>query len=127
MNSMNFRNKELTYTPSKRVKNEKSFELPIPALVSGEDATGAEFLEQSKLSSISSQQATFLLDAEVTIGSKLNLALDIPKTNILENQLRLLLTGTVVYVKGETNLKKKQLISIRLDKKYKLRPIILQK
>jgi len=127
MISRNFNNRPLNYSSTKRIKREKSFDLPIPILISGMDARGNEFQEQSKLSSISSQQATFWLNSAVTIGSRLNLSLDIPKTVVLERQLKLLLTGVVVFVKGETNLRKKQMISVRLDKKYKIRTLTPKK
>jgi hypothetical protein len=127
MISRNLNSKPLNYTSTKRIKREKSFDLPVPILISGMDARGNEFQEQSKLSSISSQQATFWLNSAVTIGSRLNLSLDIPKTVVLERHLKLLLTGVVVFVKGETNLRKKQMISVRLDKKYKIRTLTPKK
>jgi hypothetical protein len=123
MISRNLNNKILSYTSTKRIKREKSFDLPIPILISGIDARGNEFQEQSKLSSISSQQATFWLNSAVTIGSRLNLSLDVPKTVVLEKHMKLSLTGVVVFVKGETNFRKKQMISVRLDKKYKIRTL----
>jgi len=126
MISRDLNNKHLKYTSTKRLKRERSFDLPISILISGMDAKGNEFQEQSKLSSISSQQVTFWLNSAVTIGSRLNLCLDIPKTVVLEKQLKLLLTGVVVFVKGETNFRKKQLISVRLDKKYKIRTFPLK-
>ena len=110
---------------SKRMKSERSFELHVPILISGIDATEKEFQEQTNLTSISSQQATFRLNNNVIIGSRLNLSIDIPKTNTLVKQLKILLTGIVVYVKAEKNHKKKQLISVRLDKKYKIRPLFM--
>ena len=127
MISRNLNNRPSNYSSTKRIKREKSFDLPIPILISGMDARGNEFQEQSKLSSISSQQATFWLNSAVTIGSRLNLSLDIPKTVVLERHLKLLLTGVVVFVKGETNLRKKQMISVRLDKKYKIRTLTPKK
>lgn len=106
-----------------RVANkERCFKLSLPALVIGIDAYGNKFQERTELSSISSQEAIFLLNSGITIGSKLNLSLDIPKTLVLENQLKLLISGRVFYVKAEGNKNKKQLISIHLDKNYKIQP-----
>lgn len=105
---------------AKVTRRERTFKLSLPTLVSGIDAYGNSFQERTDLCSISSQQATFWLNSGVTIGSKLNLSLEIPKTLILENKLRLLLSGTVVHVKAESNSKKKQLISIQLDRTYKI-------
>lgn len=123
MNLEKSRNKHLSSNSFKSANKDRCFELPLLILVSGIDAVGKEFQEQTELSSISSQQATFRLNSGITIGSKLNLCLDIPQTNILEKPLKLLLSGAVIYIKAETNRKKNQLISIRLEKKYKIRTL----
>ncbi len=102
---------------------ERSFELSIPALVSGIDATGNEFKEYTELSSISSQEAVFWLDSGITIGSVLKLFLDVPKTVLLESNLKLEITGRVTFVKADQSSEKKQLISLRLEKKYKINPL----
>ncbi|UCC38486.1 MAG: hypothetical protein JSV96_11680 [Candidatus Aminicenantes bacterium] len=107
---------------TRAVKRERSFELSLPVLVTGTGASGSEFQERTELYSISSQEASFWLNSGITIGSRINLSLKIPKTLILENQLRLIISGIVVYAKSDRNSKKKQLISIRLDKSYKILP-----
>ena len=104
-------------------KTERSFELSLPTLVSGIDATGNEFKEYTELASISAQEAVFWLDSWVTIGSKLKLSLDVPKTVLLENDLKLEITGRVTFVKADQSSEKKQLISLRLEKKYKINPL----
>lgn len=108
---------------AKVAKRERSFKLSLPTLVIGIDAYGNKFQERTELSSISSQEAIIWLNSGVTIGSKLNLSLDVPKTLVLENYLKLLISGSVVYVKAEGNKNKKQLVSIQLDKNYKIQPI----
>jgi len=120
-------NKQLSHMSAKRIKSERSFDLHTPILVSGMDASENEFNEQTKLASISSQQATFMLNTNVLIGSRLNLGVDIPRTNTLGKQLKLLLTGVVVFIRGEKDNKKNQLISVRLDKKYKIRSLFITK
>lgn len=60
------------------------------------------------------------MNSNVTIGSKLNLSLEVPKTLILEKQLRLSLSGRVKYVKAEANSEKKQFISVELDRTFKI-------
>lgn len=101
-------------------KQERYFELSVPALVSGANAKGEEFEERTKISSISSQEASFWLNAKVTIGTRINLCLQIPKTLILESHLNLLISGEVVFVQTETDSRKKQLVIIRLDRSYKI-------
>lgn len=103
--------------------DEKNFDLFLPAVVSGIDAGGIEFSERTELSTMSSLKAHFGLKAKVTIGTKLDVVLNIPKTFILENQLKLRISGDVIFAKADADPRSKQLIAIDLDKTYKIRPI----
>jgi len=103
--------------------DEKDFDLFLPAVVSGIDAEGIEFNEKTELSSMSSLKAHFGLKTKVTIGTKLNVVLNIPKTFILENQLKLRISGDVIIAKVDEDLGNKPLISINLDKIYKIHSI----
>ena len=124
MRNYNMSNKQTL--PSNKVLNqERSFDLSLPIIVKGLDATGREFQEQTELQTISSQMATFWIDSGVTIGSKINLCLEVPKTIILEKQIRLLLSGDIIFIKEDGRDHKKNLISVRLDKNYKIRPQFL--
>ncbi|MGD8539679.1 MAG: hypothetical protein PVI66_13270 [Candidatus Aminicenantes bacterium] len=109
---------ELKKTPAH--KQERYFELSVPALVLGINAKGEEFEERTKISSISSQEASFWLKEKVTIGTHLNMSIEIPKTLILESHLNLSISGEVIFVQSETNSRKKQLVIIRLDRTYKI-------
>jgi hypothetical protein len=115
--------KSSTQGATRFAKKERSFDLSLPTLVSGIDATGNEFKEYTELASISAQEAVFWLDSGVTIGSKLKLSLDVPKTVLLESDLKLEITGRVTFVKADQSSEKKQLISLRLEKKYKINPL----
>jgi len=101
----------------------KDFDLFLPAVVSGVNAEGIEFNEKTELSSMSSLKAHFGLKTKVTIGTKLHVILNIPKTFILENQLKLQISGEVIVAKTDVNFESKHLISINLDKTYKIHPI----
>ena len=105
---------------------ERSFDLSLPVTVKGMDARGKEFQEHTELQTISSQLATFWIDSGVTIGTKVNMCLMVPKTIILENQMRLLLSGDVVFVKEDGSNHKKNLVSVRLDKNYKIQQQLLR-
>ncbi|MDD8015128.1 MAG: hypothetical protein PHX45_05505 [Acidobacteriota bacterium] len=107
-------------------KRERMFELSLPALVSGYDAEGKKIDETSELETISAQEASFWLNAPLMIGSKVFLTLDIPRTLILEKPLKLLISGTVVYVKSGSSKEKRQLVAVRLDRSYKLQPLAPQ-
>jgi hypothetical protein len=102
-------------------KRERSFELSLPALVSGNDVKGKKFEENTKVLSISSQNALFWLQSKVLIGTPLSVSLQIPKTIILENRLNLMVSGTVKLVQANTNKKNNQLISVQLDRTFKIR------
>jgi hypothetical protein len=109
---------------SKDGKRERAFELSLPALVTGVDSLENRFREKTLLTSISSEEATVWLRSQVPIGAKLDISLDIPKTLILENSLKLQLTGTVLVIQADSQRNgKKQLVSLRLDKKFKLLPV----
>ena len=112
--------KSSVQSATKFANKERSFELSIPTFVSGIDALGNEFKEYTELASISSQEAVFWIDSGVTIGSILKLFLDVPKTVLLESDLKLEITGRVTFVKADQSSEKKQLISLRLEKKYKI-------
>jgi len=59
-------------------RKEWRFHLPLLALVKGKLPKGKEFEEKTILKNISSGGAYFSLDSGVTIGSELNLFIDIP-------------------------------------------------
>jgi len=101
-------------------KRERAFDLSLPARVTGLDAVGRKFEERTEICSISAQEASFRLQTRLLLGSKIALNLDVPMTIILEKPLRLLLSGTVVFVKSEDAQGKKQYLAARLDRSYKL-------
>jgi len=109
------------------VKRERTFEITLPALVTGATASGSEFKEFTELISLSSQEAIFRLDSRVIIGSRLNISLEVPKTLFLENQLKVDISGNVKFAKAEPDDPKRQLIILRLNKNYKIKPIPFRK
>jgi hypothetical protein len=125
----NMNEKEEPFKPSihgasKDGKRERAFDLSLPALVTGVDALENRFREKTMITSISSEEATIWLRSAVPVGAKLDISLDIPKTLILESSLKLQLTGTVLLTQADSARNgKKQLVSLRLDKKFKLLPI----
>ena len=108
---------------NKHNKTERCFDITLPVSITGINAQGTEFEERTELSSISSQEAVFVLKNRVMIGSPLTLSLNVPKTLILENQLNLIVSGEVVFASSDSTQKGKQLISLQLDKLYKIQPI----
>lgn len=109
---------------SKAGKRERAFDLSLPALVTGLDVMENRFREKTLIHSISAEEATVWLRSQVTVGTKLDISLDIPKTLILENSLKLQLSGTVKLAQTDSaRTGKKLLVSLQLDKKFKLLPI----
>jgi hypothetical protein len=104
-------------------RSERCFDLSLSAGVSGTNAHGMDFDEVTELSSISSLEAVFWLQNKVVIGSKLVLSLHVPKTLIRENQLNLIVSGEVIFASTDPSAQNKQLVSIQLDKMYKIQPI----
>jgi len=109
--------------PSKSLKKERSFDLPLPTLVSGCDARGDSFKEKTRISRISSQEVLIKIKNKVLIGAKLDLSLKIPKTLILENNLNLTISGKVSSASRDSTKKEHQLISLQLDKIFKIYPL----
>ena len=105
-------------------KRERAFELSLPAVVTGVDRAENRIRERTMLVSISSEEATVRLRSRVEPGLKLKLSLEIPKTLILQNQLRLHLTGTVASDPADTlQTGRKQDVLLRLDRKFRLLPV----
>lgn len=117
--------KSLIQGATRATEGEQQFKLSLPALVKGINAHGKKFEEKTKLHSISSQKAIFWLDSKVTIGSLLDISLDIPKTLILETPLKLQISGKVNFVqKNKQNKNKTQLISLHLHKRFQIHPSV---
>ncbi|MBU1474214.1 MAG: hypothetical protein KJ768_05035 [Acidobacteria bacterium] len=100
-------------------KRERLFQLSLPASVSGLDASDRIFEENTNLKAISSQHATFRLEARVLIGSCLHLSLKIPRTLILENPLFLNISGRVILVRTEAE-GNSQLITLLLKRAFNI-------
>lgn len=106
---------------SKAAKRELSFELSLPALVTGRDAGSQTFREKTRLLSISAEEAKLWLKSRVAIGAKIDLFLDIPQNILLGNDLKLALSGTVALARSDENVGgRKQMVAVRLDKRFKI-------
>ncbi|MCX7973621.1 MAG: PilZ domain-containing protein [Candidatus Aminicenantes bacterium] len=108
---------ELTRT----LGGDKVFNLPLPTLVEGETPAGEAFQEKTILNYISHQGAIFELKNPVTIGSRLRLAIDLPKALAEDKNLKLIIRGQVILVERLSNRKNKQRITIKFENKYFIR------
>lgn len=101
---------------------EQGFKLPLATIVEGQDAQGRRFQEETKLSYISHQGASFLLKSPMTIGTKVKLIIDLPPKLSEDKDLKLAIHGKVVFVEAGDHGEGRQKISVRLESKYIIKP-----
>ncbi len=99
-------------------RNEWRFDLPLPAMVEGVLPQGDTFHEKTTLQNISSGGAYFTLDSSVTVGSKLNIIIDLPPNLTEGKRVRLRLAGLTVRLSRSAGAGKKQGIALRFDEDY---------
>lgn len=100
-------------------RREWRFDLPLPAIVEGKIGEGKKFQEKTVLENISSTGAYFCLDSGVTVGSKLNLVIEIPSELSPEKKVILQLGGLTVRLEKPDKKGKKQGVALRFSKKFK--------
>lgn len=113
---MNFE-KEYNDIP-RTIGGDKVFNLPLPTLVEGETPTGEAFHEKTVLNYISHQGAVFQLKSPVTIGTRLRLAIDLPRALAEDRNLKLIIRGQVILVEKLNNRKNRQRITMKFENKY---------
>lgn len=99
-------------------REEWRFELPLSVLVEGKISRGKKFKEETILQNISSGGAYFCLDSGVTVGSKLNLVIEVPDKLTEGKKVKLSLGGLTVRLEKPTQKGKKQGIALRFSKKF---------
>jgi len=99
-------------------RKEWRFQISLPALVKGKLPKGKEFEEKTILKNISSGGAYFSLDSGVTIGSELNLVIDIPNNLTEGKKVQLQLGGLTVRLKKSTSKDKKQEIALCFNEDF---------
>ena len=103
------------------LRKERAFELALPALVRGRDVRERDFAEETRLASLSAQEATLRLRPQVRLGSKLVVSFSVPKTALLERPVHLALSGTVSGIAGKSAPSANdRLITLRLDRNYRI-------
>jgi len=99
-------------------RREWRFELPLPALVQGKLHNGEEFNETTTIENISSGGAYFCLDSGVTVGSKLNIVIDVPSELSTDKKVKLQLGGLTVRLEKPSKKGKKQGVALRFHKEF---------
>lgn len=100
-------------------RREWRFDLPLPAIVEGKGGEGQKFQEKIILENISSTGAYFCLDSGVTVGSKLNLVIEVPSELSPDKKVKLQLGGLTIRLEKPDKKGKKQGVALRFSKKFK--------
>lgn len=100
-------------------RREWRFDLPLPAVVEGKSGAGNNFQEKIILDNISSTGAYFCLDSGVSVGSRLNLIIEVPSELSPDKKIKLQLGGLTVRLEKPEKKGKKQGVALRFSKKYK--------
>ncbi|MEE8604882.1 MAG: PilZ domain-containing protein [Candidatus Aminicenantaceae bacterium] len=100
-------------------RREWRFDLPLPIIVEGKVSGEKKYQEKTSLENISSTGAYFCLDADVTVGSKLNLVIEVPSELSPDKKVKLQLGGLAVRLEKPDKKGKKQGVALRFSKKYK--------
>jgi c-di-GMP-binding flagellar brake protein YcgR len=99
-------------------RQEWRFELPLSAIVEGTLPAGSAFKEETILENISSGGAYFSLESGVTVGSKLNLVVEIPSKVTGGKKTTLHLGGLTIRLQKLDKEGKKQGIALSFDEDF---------
>lgn len=100
-------------------RREWRFDLPLPVIVEGKAGGEKKYQEKTLLENISSTGAYFCLDADVTVGSRLNLVIEVPSELSPDKKVKLQLGGLAVRLEKPDKKGKKQGVALRFSKKFK--------
>jgi c-di-GMP-binding flagellar brake protein YcgR len=108
-------------------RREWRLELPLPAKIEGKLPDGKKFQEDTTIENISARGVYFCLDSGVIIGSKLNLAIDLPSGLAGQKKLKLCIGGLTVRLEEKDKKDKRQGVALRFHKKYRVIPLEKEK
>ncbi|NPV82219.1 MAG: PilZ domain-containing protein [Candidatus Aminicenantes bacterium] len=94
-------------------RREWRFELPLPAEIEGQLPQGKQFKEKTVLENISSTGAYFTLDSSLVVGSKVNLAIELPPELTEGQKIKLCLDGITVRLEKKGQKGRKQGVAVR--------------
>jgi len=110
--------KSSPFQPAKIERKGQIFNLPLPTVVEGRNASGKTFEEKTVLFYISHHGASFNLFNAIALGAKLKLIIDLPPSLADDKNLKLVINGKVALVEANHSHPSKQRVSLRFENKY---------
>lgn len=105
--------------PSRNRRKELRFDHPLPAVVKGNLPSGKKFKENTIIQNISSGGAYFGLDADIIIGSELEVFVEVPVPKEKGKKIKLSLFGSTVRLEASTEEEKKLYVALQFNKQYR--------
>lgn len=105
--------KQITTAVDLNRRREWRFDLPLPAEIKGQLPQGKQFREKTVLENISSTGAYFTLDSSLVVGSKVNLAIELPPELTEGRKIKLCLDGVTVRLEKKGQKGRKQGVAVR--------------
>ncbi len=102
----------------KRPRKDQVFNLPLPTLVTGQDAFGRAIQERTVLFYISDHGASFNLKSIPVPGARLKLIIDLPPSLSEDKNLKLVINGRVALIEAPEPRSDRQRISLRFESRY---------
>lgn len=104
-------------------RQEWRLELPLKTRIEGQLANGQKFQENTVIDNISSGGSYFCLNAGITVGSKLNMIVDLPKKLGEGQPLKLRIGGIAVRLEKSTKKGKRQGVAVKFSDDFEIFPV----
>ena len=102
--------------------NDRGFQLNLPAQVSGRDASGREFEEDTTVDFMSQAAASFDIKTPVIQGGELKLVVNLPPKLSQDKDLKLAVRGRVAYQERRQAANGSTKIFLKLESRYIIKP-----
>ena len=97
---------------------EQGFDMPLPTVVEGVNASGDSFTEKTVLSYISQNGSSFWLTTEVMMGGEMRLTVDLPNDLAEDKDLKLIIKGKVIFLEAPKNQNGRHRVSLKFETTY---------
>ena len=109
-------------TTRSRPEDERGFKLALPMTVQGSDPAGRDFEEETVLDYMSHSHASFILKNAVIRESQLRLIVGLPPKLSEDQDLKLIIRGSVAFLERRREGEASQRISLALESRYVIKP-----